>query len=141
MFGPMLGPTSGFGFWETFFSVLLGGYISAFVFYFGSGYFIDRSMRMYLKKIEKIEESGKTLSKRRKRFTKANRRIITIKKSVNKYFIFWAFPLFLSIPGGCVIVAKFYKHKRRTFPFILLFLMLDCLLITLGTYYVSGFAS
>lgn len=141
MFGPMLGPTTGLGFWETFFTVLAGGYLSAVVFYFGSSYFIERSMRLYIKKMEKAEENGKELSKKSKRFTKTNRRIITIKQRVNKYFIFWAFPLFLSIPGGCVIVAKFYKHQRKTFPLILLFLMLDCLVITIGSYYVSGFTS
>lgn len=135
MFGPMLGPSTGLHFWETFGSVLIGGFISAFIFYFGSSYFINRSLHLYLKRIEKIEQKGGELSKRRKRFTKTNRRIIMIKQSVNQYLVFWAFPLFLSIPGGCIIVAKFYKHQRKTFPMILLFLTLDCFLITLGSYY------
>src|SRR5699024_8935755 len=97
-------------FFETTLTVLIGGFASAFVFYYGSSYFIQRSARMRSKKLEKITEKGSKIPKRMKKFTKANRRIIRMKKRVNKYFIFWAFPLLLSIPGGCIIVAKFYKH-------------------------------
>src|SRR5690554_7319871 len=66
-----------------------------------------------------------------------NRRIIYLKGKLGIYFTCWAFPLFLSIPLGSIIVAKFYKHKRKTFPLIILFLTLDCFLITGGTYFIK----
>lgn len=136
MFTPLAGFATGLSFVETVITVLIGAYLAASVFYFGSNYFIRHSVRKRSKRMEIALLKGKPLPKK-KIFTRLNRKIIQFKQRVNKYFVFWAFPLFLSIPGGCIIVAKFYKHLPQTFVMILLFLTLDCLLITSGVYYLK----
>lgn len=133
MFTPIAGRATGLSYFETILFVLIGAYLAAFVFYFGSNYFIRRSVKKRIQKMQRAQQQGKKVPKK-KIFTKMNRRIVFLKHRVNKYFIYWAFPLFLSIPGGCIIVAKFYKHHKQTFPMILFFLTVDCVAITSGVY-------
>ncbi|MGM0478914.1 MAG: hypothetical protein ACQERC_06795 [Bacteroidota bacterium] len=133
MFTPLAGPAAGLNFWETFFSCLAGGYFSATLFYFSSSYFMQRAVWKRAEKEKKRQQLGKKI-KKKKRFTRTNRWIIKIKRSFGMYAVTWAFPLFLSIPLGTIITAKFYKHQKTTFPLILFFLTIDCLLITGGIY-------
>lgn len=136
MFAPLIGPAMRLTFLETFVVCTIGGYLSASVFYFGSSHFMRLSVMRQARKMKKAELKNKKIPVRRK-FTKTNRRIIFIKQKIGKYTAFWAFPLLLSIPIGCIITAKFYKHHRRTFPLIILFLTLDCFIITSGTYFIK----
>ncbi|MDX1651649.1 MAG: hypothetical protein R3277_04100 [Brumimicrobium sp.] len=136
LFTPMAGPAAGLSFTETLISCLIGGYISAGIFYFGSSYFMKRSLQNRVKKEEILKKEGKPL-KLKKRFTSTNRWIIRIKNSLGKYGVTYLFPLFLSIPIGTVITAKFYKHQKDTFFWIVLFLTLNGLLITGGTYLLT----
>ena len=137
MFAPLAGPAAGLTFWETFIACTIGGYFSASVFYFGSSYFMQLSVDRHAKRVKKAELKGKKIPIRRK-FTKTNRRIIFVKQKIGKYLSCWAFPLFLSIPLGSTIAAKFYKHYHETFPLIILFLTLDCFVITSGAYYIKN---
>jgi len=136
MFTPLAGPAAGLTFWETFTACMIGGSLSATVFYFGSSYFMRLSLRRHNKRVQKAKLQGKKLLKNRK-FTKTNRRVIFYKQKLGRFFSYWAFPLFLSIPLGTVITAKFYKHYKQTFPLILLFLTIDCFIITGGTYFIN----
>lgn len=136
MFTPLAGPAAGLTFWETFISCSIGGYISATIFYFGSSYFMKISVERHAKKVKRAERKGKTIPVKRK-FTKTNRKIIFFKLKIGRLFSYWVFPLFLSIPVGSVIVAKFYKHYYQTFPLIILFLTIDCFIITGGTYLIN----
>ncbi len=136
MFTPLAGPAAGLNFWETFFSCLGGGFFSAIIFYFGSSYFMQRAVRLSAEKEKQREQLGKKV-KQKKKFTRSNRWIVKIKQSFGMYFVTWAFPLFFSIPLGTIITAKFYKHQKSTFPLILFFLTIDCLIITGGTYLVK----
>ncbi|RFC53733.1 hypothetical protein [Brumimicrobium aurantiacum] len=140
MFAPLTGPAAGLSFMETFFSCLAGGFLSAAIFYFGSSYFMQLTVRRHANKVKRAAEKGKKIPVRRK-FTKTNRRIIFIKQKIGMYAALWAFPLFLSIPVGTVITAKFYKHHRKTFPLILFFLMADCFLISSIAFYFTDFIS
>jgi hypothetical protein len=136
MFTPLAGPAAGLTFWETFIVCLIGGYISATLFYFGSSYFMQLSVKRHAKRVTKAERKGKVIPMRRK-FTKTNRRIIYYKQKIGRLFAYWAFPLFFSIPLGIIITAKFYKHSKQTFPLIILFLTIDCFIITGGTYFIK----
>lgn len=133
MFTPLAGFLAGFTYLETIITVLIGAYLAASIFYFGSNYFIRRTGKRRRIKLAYAQLHNKN-HRKKKVFSRTNRRIIFLKKRINKYFIYWAFPLFLSIPGGCVIVAKFYRHHPQTFPMILFFLTLDCLVITTAVY-------
>ena len=136
MFAPLAGPAAGLTFWETFITCSIGGYISATIFYFGSSYFMKLSLKRYAKRVKKAQLKGKPVPVKRK-ITKTNRRIIQSKQKIGQIFTCWAFPLFFSIPLGTIITAKFYKHDRQTFPLIILFLTVDCFLITGGTYFIK----
>jgi len=136
MFTPLAGPAAGLTFLETFIACLIGGYISASIFYFGSSYFMKLSIERQARRVKKAKLKGKAIPVKKK-FTKSNRRIIAYKQKIGRYFSYWFFPLFFSIPLGTIIVAKFYKHNRQTFPMIIFFLTLDCFIITSGAYYIK----
>lgn len=136
MFAPLTGAAAGLSFWETFIICTLGGFVSASIFYFGSNYFMQLSVKRNVRRILKAQQKGKIISPKKK-FTKLNRRIISFKQTIGTYFLCWALPLFLSIPIGTIIVAKFYKHYRKTFPLIIMFLILDCFLITSGIFFIK----
>lgn len=136
MFTPMAGPAAGLTFFETLICCLIGAYISAGIFYFGSNYFMKRALNRSIRIEQKRIAQGKT-PKIKKRFTKTNRIVIRVKHSVGKYGACFLFPLFLSIPLGTIITAKFYKHDSNTFVLILLGLTISCLLITGGTYLIT----
>lgn len=137
MFTPMAGPAAGLTFIETFFSCISGGLVSATIFYFGSSYFIKKSVERKAKKIERLKQQGKSV-KITKKFTRTNRFVIRVKQGIGIIGATWIFPLFLSIPLGTIITAKFYKHQKQTFPLIVVFLVIDCLVITGGTYLIKG---
>lgn len=137
MFAPLAGPVAGLSFFETLIYCLIGGYISAIVFYFGSSYFMQLAVKRRVRKIDRAKRKGKKVPVY-KNFTKTNRRVIYVKHKLGRYFAYWFFPLFLSIPIGSIIVAKFYKHHKKTFPFIVLFLTLDCVFITGLTYLIKS---
>ncbi|HWY10337.1 MAG TPA: hypothetical protein VN026_03375 [Bacteroidia bacterium] len=46
-------------------------------------------------------------------FTKANRRIIKIKKRFGIWGIAFCAPIFLSIPVGAFVAERFYKNKKK----------------------------
>jgi membrane protein DedA with SNARE-associated domain len=133
MFAPILGIASGLTFLETFICCMIGAFISSSVFYFGSNYFMQKSLERSIKKRKILIEKGKKV-RLKKRFTKTNRRIIKIKQSIGIYGACYLFPFFLSIPLGSIITAKFYKHQKKTYFLIILFLAINCILLSVGTY-------
>ena len=71
----------------------------------------------------------------KKRFTRINKGLIKIKRSVGIIGIaLWA-PFFLSIPLGSIITAKFYGHNKNTFLLIITGILLNGL-ITTGIVYL-----
>ena len=135
MFTPMAGPSAGLSFLETFFACVIGGYVSVSIFYFGSNYFMERNRLIQVKKAKKRSAKGKKLKEKRT-FNKTNRSIVKFKKNTGFITMCWLFPLFLSLPLGSIVTAKFYKHRRSTFLVIMLGVTLNCFLITGGTYLV-----
>ena len=133
MFAPVLGFAYGFTFLETFACCMVGAIISSCIFYFGSNYFMQKAMERTIERRERAIEKGKDV-KTKKRFTKMNRRIVKVKQSIGIYGACYLFPFFLSIPVGSIITAKFYKHQRKTYFLIVLFLTINCLIVTSGTY-------
>lgn len=135
MFTPMAGPSAGLTFIETFLACLIGGYVSVSIFYLGSNYFMERNRLLQLKRKEKRLKRGKVIKEKRV-FNKSNRSIVKFKQNMGFITMCWLFPLFLSLPLGSIITAKFYKHKKSTFFIILLGVTLNCFLITGGTYLI-----
>lgn len=119
MVSPLLGPLLELNYWETYFANLLGAFLSMVVFFFAADFFNKRSMQRRLKKAKQDALEGKPI-KRKPVFTRRNKAIIRIKNKVGIVtFCFFA-PFFLSIPIGSIIVAKFYGKKKKTFPLMIL---------------------
>lgn len=127
MFTPLAGPAAGLSFYETLFSCLSGGYLSASLFYFSSNYFMNLHQQRKIRRMKKVIKLSK-------KHTKTNKTIILIKHKLGKWFICWLVPLFLSLPLGSIIVAKFYRHQKNTFLLILLGVTINGTIITGGTY-------
>lgn len=136
MFAPIIGFAYGFSFLETIICCMIGALISSSVFYFGSNFFMRKALERTVKR-NKLREAKRKPIKSKKVFTKANRRIVSIKKSIGIYGACYLFPFFLSIPLGSIVTAKFYKHQKKTFFLIIMFLTINCLLITSGTYLIN----
>ncbi|MCB9224875.1 MAG: hypothetical protein R2780_15340 [Crocinitomicaceae bacterium] len=105
---------------EIFASVTLGAWFSMSIFYFASELLMKRAKAKRLKAIKDAHEKGIELTPKRK-FTRMNRTIIWIKHHIGIYGVTFLAPLFLSVPIGSIICAKFYGSKKRTFPLMLIF--------------------
>ena len=72
--------------------------------------------------------------KERKNFTRMNKFIVRIKRSLGIYGISFYVPLFLSIPIGSIIVAKFYGKFKKTFPLVILGIAMNATILTTLAY-------
>lgn len=135
MFAPLAGPKMGLSFTETYFACVSGGIFGATIFYFASGYFIQRSDYQFKAKNEAYLAKGLP-PKIKKKFTKTNRFIVKLKRSIGLIGVsFWA-PFLLSIPLGSLVAAKFYRHKKITYPLIVIGMFLNGL-VTTGLVYLT----
>ncbi|MCE3296782.1 MAG: hypothetical protein K0R65_2496 [Crocinitomicaceae bacterium] len=114
LFTPFGGPIAGMNFWETYISCVGGAIFSAAVFYYASEYFMKRAKAKRTREKEEALKNGTEL-KPRKVFTKMNKFIVRIKRRFGIYGISLFAPLFLSVPIGSIITAKFYGKEKRTF--------------------------
>ena len=102
---PGIGWARGLNFTEIVVSCFAGAYTCFNIFYWGASYFFKRAAR---KRIEK--------GKKKKVFTRTNRIVVKMRKSKFGFFLItFLCPMFLSVPGGTLIVAKFYGHRKDTF--------------------------
>jgi hypothetical protein len=134
MFVPIAGSLMGLSFLETYLSVVLGGIFTAAIFYFSANYFMHRAKhkRDSLRK-EQIANGIPILEKRK--FTRMNKGIVKVKMTLGIYgTALWA-PLFLSVPLGSIITAKFFGNDKRTFLIIILGMFINCA-VTTGIVYI-----
>jgi len=129
MFAPFYGLAFHLSFIETFICTFIGGLISALIFYWSAEFFMKRAARKRMEKINKAIEKGKPLIHKRK-MSRVNKTIVKIKRSIGIWGIALFAPLFLSVPLGSIISAKFYGKDKRTFWIILLGLVLNGFTIT-----------
>jgi hypothetical protein len=135
MFAPFAGPSMGLPIWETYLAAVAGGSFSAAVFYFMSEWFIHYSHKRKVKKHESLLAQGLPV-KHKKNFTKTNRTIIRMKHKLGIYGIcFWA-PFFLSVPIGSIIAAKFYGKLKKTYPLIVLGMLINAAITCSLAYFI-----
>jgi hypothetical protein len=120
---------------EIFISTTTGAWVSMAVFYFSSGFLMKRAAK---KREEKrlLDLQKGIVAAPKKNFTRTNKFLVKIKRSVGIYGVTIVAPLFLSIPIGSIICAKFFGDEKKTFPLMLLFTalysVLMCFLIWLA---------
>ena len=115
LFTPFGGPKAGLTFIETYAVCVAGALLSAAIFYFSSEFFLIRAHKKRKEMVRKSIETGIPL-KQKKKFTKTNKLIVRIKHKLGIIGVAFYAPLFLSIPIGTIITAKFYGKEKRTFP-------------------------
>lgn len=86
--------------------------------------------------IDKVEKKKQELIAKglpvplKKKFTRMNKFVIRMKRSIGIIGItFWA-PFFLSIPLGSIIAAKFYGDNKKAYPLIVLGIFLNGIVTT-----------
>ena len=108
------------GFTGLFLSTMLGAWFSMTIFYWSSEYFMERSKRRRLRRIQAALDKGK-LPPGYKKFTRINKLVVWIKQNIGIVGVTIIAPLFLSIPIGSIVCAKFYGREKITFPLMMLF--------------------
>lgn len=103
--------------WQTIVASGLGGMVSATIFYTASEFFIHRSFKKFKEKELLAIQNG---TPRKRKFTRMNKLIVMIKRSLGIYGICLFAPLLLSVPIGTMIATKFYGKSKKTLPLILI---------------------
>lgn len=137
LFAPFAGPDLGLTFFETYFSCVSGAFFSATIFYFMSEFFLKRAA----KKREQLRldaiKNGIELP-RKNIFTRTNKFIVKMKMRFGIYGISMFAPLFLSIPLGSIVTAKFYGKEKKTFFIIVLGIFVNGLITTGLAFLIRG---
>lgn len=138
LFTPFGGAAAGLTFVETYVSCVAGGIFSAAIFYFAAGTFIKKAKHKQHLALQEALKNGVELPTKKK-FTKMNKFIVNIKRKFGIVGVSMYAPLFLSVPIGSIITAKFYGDDKRTFLFILLGMFVNGAITTGITYLIASF--
>lgn len=137
MLAPFSGPLWKLSFIETYLACVAGGIFSAFIFYFSAEFFMHRAHNKKVAKEKELIAQGIS-PQRKKKFTRMNKFVVRIKRTLGIVGTsFWA-PFFLSVPLGSIITAKFYGHHKKTFPLIILGMFINAALTTGLAYILYG---
>lgn len=121
-------------FLEIYIPTTAGAIFSMAIFYFLSDYLMERAAAKRKQALETALAEGIDFIPP-KRFTRLNKLMVKLKRTFGIYGITVLAPLFLSIPLGSIVCAKFYGHHKKTFPLMVLFMcgysLLMCSLIYL----------
>lgn len=133
MWAPGTALVSGFSFFETILITTLGGMTGITFFYFFGMWAVEKMEG--IKRKSKFSRSG---NKPKKVFTRKNRQIIKIKASFGLIGLVIVTPALLSIPIGCVVAAKFYRHNKLTYPLLLVSTFAWSLLLTTLVFFIKS---
>ena len=137
LFTPFTGPGLKISFFETYISCVAGAVLSAAIFYFSAEFFMIRAHNKRKLLIQQAKDKGIEL-KAKKKFTKTNKAIVRMKRLGIIGISFYA-PLFLSVPLGTIITAKFFGKDKRTFPLIILGIGINGILTTGLAFLIANF--
>lgn len=137
LFTPFAGPAAKLEFYETYVACVSGAIFCAAVFYYLSERLMKRAhkkrVRVYLEAVSRNETPPL-----KKKFTKTNKIIVKTKRRLGIYGIALYAPLFLSVPLGSIVAAKFYRKDKRTFPLIVAGMLINGAITTSLSYLVMG---
>lgn len=118
LFSQAAAAAMGLNFIEVFICTTAGALTSFFIFYKGAKFFINRSIEKKKEKRKRLLLAGKAIPQH-KNFKKRNKWIVKIKRTMGVKGVAILFPLFLSVPLGSIIAAKFFGKLRATFWIVL----------------------
>jgi hypothetical protein len=105
--GYMLLPTTNYNYLEIVITLITGGSTGVIFFYYTSEWVNIQANKLLPKK------------KKKKVFTKANRRFIKIKNKYGLIGISVLTPILLSIPLGCFLASRFFSKKKFSLLFMI----------------------
>lgn len=129
LFSQAAASAMGLNFIEVFITTTAGALTSFFIFYKGAKFFINRSIEKKKEKRKRLILQGKPVHIQ-KNFKKRNKWIVKIKKTMGVKGVAILFPLFLSVPLGSIIAAKFFGKLRATFWIVLTTIVLYSLIMS-----------
>jgi len=97
---------AGFSFFEAVTVTSLGGFTGVTIFVFMSEKIVARIKR---RKLEKLHDHPTN----KKKFTRKNKVIVWVKMRFGLAGIAFLTPLLLSIPIGCFLAVRYFKHKQK----------------------------
>lgn len=117
----------GLSHWDVVIPMISGALFGFNLFYWFAEYFMERAKKRRIKAIQ----SGK--KKRRKNFTRLNKFIVRIKMSKAGMLLLSTVGLmFMSIPIGGVVLAKFYREKHIAYFLGMGTIIIVAFLLTFG---------
>lgn len=132
IFGMAAGLNLDITFLDIYIPTTAGAIASMSVFYYLSEFLIKRAATKRHQAAEMAIQKGIPLPVK-KIFTRLNKFMVRLKMRAGIYGITLLAPLFLSIPLGSIVCAKYYGHSKKTFPLMVLFMsaysMLMCSII------------
>lgn len=119
----------GNSFLETLLLTGASGCFGTVVFYLGGVRLLEWFRQRHLRRLERAKEAG--LPPKRI-FTRTNRLIVRIKRGYGIKGLAALAPPILSIPITSVLAAKYFRHDRRTLPFLLSSVVLWSLVLSIA---------
>lgn len=119
-----------YGFLDVFLPTYIGAIVAMTVFYWGSEYFMNRAAAKSSTAAMLAMSKGEVYLPKKK-FTRINKALVKIRQTLGIYPFTFLAPLFLSIPLGSIVCAKFFGHHKKTFPLMLFFTGIYGVLMTL----------
>jgi hypothetical protein len=138
LFTPFGGPAAGLTFLETYFSCLAGGVFSGTIFYFLGEFLLKKAREKKLAVYKDSINKGIPL-KQKKTFTPLNKGVVKMKRKLGIVGISFFAPLFMSVPVGTIVSAKFFGKNKFTYPLIVLGMVCNGLLTTGIAFAIASF--
>lgn len=123
-----------FSFLTGFLMNISAGFTGVSFFFFLSDYFMGRA---HQKRVRRLIDGT---SKPKKSFTLLNKFLVRGKRKLGLFGIAILTPMFISIPLGSIVTAKFFTHKKWAYPSLLLAVVFWALVIgVLASFYPDLF--
>ena len=116
-----------FSFFETILWTNVGGILGFYFFAFLS----EKLIRWWNHAVRKKRPTGNPGAKKKKTFTKKNRRIVRIKQSYGLIGIAMTTPVLLSIPLGSFLVVRYYRSSRSKYLYMIASILIWSIIYTL----------
>lgn len=93
-----------------------GGCLGILIFFLGSRRVLEWFRLRYMRRRERAMRQGR---RPRRIFTRSNRMIVQLKRGYGVQGLTFLLTPFLSVPITSLLAAKYFRHDRRTLPFLL----------------------
>lgn len=121
-------------YWETIIVTTAGGCTGVCVFYFGAGALFRRAERKRKAKELILRAQGKYVQP--KKFSRMNKFVVKIKRRFGLFGVATVTPPLISIPFGCIILARFYPNWKFTIPVLFGFVVFWSFFLTTFGHYI-----